>query len=114
MNNTPLKRLGWLKPSDINNFSDSIRVNEAKKANNIPILTEPSFENQQQNQKEYESNTKNKLQVNSYVLLDFKETPAFDKSFDVSVKNYPRFFTKFQIRHQIFIRQTFWICSRLS
>ena len=84
-NNTPLKRLGWLKPSDINSLRDSIRVTEAKKANNVPILTEPSFQEQQKNQSTYEANPKNKIQLHSYVLLDFKETPVFDKSFDVSV-----------------------------
>lgn len=84
-NNTPLKRLGWLKPSNINSLSDSILVNKAKKAHNIPILQEPSFQEQTKNQKDYESSRKNELQNNSYVLLDFKETPAFDKSFDVSV-----------------------------
>ena len=85
MNNTPLKRLGWLKPSDINTIGDSIRVDEAKKAHNIPILKEPSFQEQQKNQKTYELDSKNKFQANSYVLLDFKEVPIFDKSFDVCV-----------------------------
>ena len=94
MNKTPLKRLGWLKPSDINTFRDSILVNEEKKAHNIPILKEPSFEEQQQKQKDYESSTKNKFQVHSYVLLDFKETPLFDKSFDVSVKKIYHFMLK--------------------
>ena len=84
-NNTPQKRLGWLKPSDITTFVDSVRVTEAKKAHNIPILTEPSFKEQKTNQENYIKELKNKFQEGSYVLLDFKETPVFDKSFDSSV-----------------------------
>ena len=83
-NNTPIKRLGWLKPAEINSLADSIKVTEAKKAHNIPILKEPSFEEQQVNQKNYELNKTN-IQEGSYILLDFKETPLFDKSFDTSV-----------------------------
>ena len=95
MNHTPLKRLGWLQPSEINSFRDSIRVTEAKESNNISVLKEPSFEEQQQNQKDYELNPKNKFQLHSYVLLDFKETAVFDKSFDVSVKKSSRNFSHF-------------------
>ena len=84
-NNTPLKRLGWLKPSDINSSADSIKVFEAKKVHNIPILKEPSFQQQKVNQKSYELNKRNSVQEGSYVLLDFKETPLFDKAFDTSV-----------------------------
>jgi len=84
-NNTPLKRLGWLKPNDIKSFKDSILVHEAKLKHNIPILTQPLFQTQEQNQKTYEANSKNTLQENSYCYLDFNSS-VFDKAYDVSVR----------------------------
>lgn len=84
MNNTPLKHLGWLKPSEINSVADSVKVFEAKRKHGIPILHEPSFEVQIKNQQKYEQNAKNLLQKGSYCYLDFDEK-LFDKSYDVSV-----------------------------
>ena len=83
-NNTPLKRLGWLKPNDINNLGDAIRVNEAKKKFDIPILTEPSFKQQQQNQISYENNKKNVYQANQFCYVDMNSS-VFDKAYNVSV-----------------------------
>ena len=82
LNNTPLKKLGWLTPNSINSEIDSVRVKKAKKSFNIISYSEPDFETQQQNQKTYEQSKA--LQVNSFVYLDFDEK-LFDKSFDVSV-----------------------------
>ncbi len=82
-NNTPLHKLGWLKPNSILSESDSVRVEKAKAENKISIYTEPTYQIQRQNQRHYEE-TKNNLQVNDYVYLDFDQK-LFDKSFDVSV-----------------------------
>lgn len=84
LNNTPLRRLGWLKPSDINNILDSAKVNESKEKFGIPILTEPSFQQQKENQVNYEANKKNLYQVNSYCYVDMNSS-LFDKSYNVSV-----------------------------
>lgn len=79
-NNTPLKKIGWLKPNDITNISDSVKVNENKKKHNISIYREPNFKAQSENVKAYE--LKNNLKTGDYVYLDFGED-IFGKSFDV-------------------------------
>lgn len=80
LNNTPLKRLGWLTPSSINSIEDSVKVNTAKKEHEVPIYKEPTYSQQQKNQHSY----KGDLNVGDYVYLDFDQH-LFDKSFDVSV-----------------------------
>ena len=85
LNNTPIKTLGWLKPSSIHGESDSQKVRIAKQSANISTYTEPSFQKQEENQHQYE-NSSNTLQVNDFVYLDFDEK-LFDKSFDVSVSS---------------------------
>ena len=85
MNNTPLKRLGWLKPNDINDVFDTVKVNEAKEKFQIPVLEEPSFSEQKKNQQIYEANKSNKFQEGSYVMVDFQDE-NFQKSFDTSVR----------------------------
>lgn len=82
-NNTPLKKLGWLKPNDINNEFDSIKVENAQKQINYHPYREPKLDIRTKNQLSYE-NDNTKLQKGSYVYLDFKET-LFGKSFDVQV-----------------------------
>ena len=83
LNNTPLKKLGWLKPNDIHSEVDSVIVSNAKKNQNIKSYVEPNYKIQRENQKNYEKTPS--LQVNDYVYLDFDEK-LFDKSFNVSVK----------------------------
>ena len=80
LNNTPIQKLGWLKPNDINSEESSVFVDEAKKKHRIKILKEPTFDEQQDNQRNY----KGKLNISDYVYVDFDRT-VFDKSFDVSV-----------------------------
>jgi hypothetical protein len=82
LNNTPLKKLGWLKPNSIHSEIDSFKVRSAKETHKIETYSEPNFETQRQNQKNYESS--NDLKPLDYVYLDFDEK-LFDKSFDVSV-----------------------------
>jgi hypothetical protein len=82
-NNTPIKKLGWIKPSTIHSEIDSVRVQKAQIKNKVKVYREPNFEQQIENQKEYELQTKN-LQVGEYVYLDFGEK-LFTKSFDVQV-----------------------------
>lgn len=82
-NDTPIKKLGWIKPNTIHSEFDSVRVEQAQVKNNIKVYKEPNFEDQIKNQKDYESQSKN-LQVGQYVYLDFDEK-IFSKSFDVQV-----------------------------
>lgn len=82
-NDTPLKKLGWLKPNDVKTIYDSSLVDKARKDHNIAYYREPTFLKQHENQKNYERNKSN-LQINDYIYLDFKED-IFSKSFDVQV-----------------------------
>jgi hypothetical protein len=83
-NETPIKKLGWLKPDEIHSEIDSVKVDKARQENNVQVYSEPSFEEQRTNQNEYEKNPKN-LQVGQYVYLDFDQK-LFSKSFDVQVQ----------------------------
>ncbi len=83
LNNTPMKKLGWLKPSSITSEKDSVNVRNAKLENNIDSYSEPDFRTQRKNQEVYEQSSSN-LKPGDFVYLDFDEK-IFDKSFDVSV-----------------------------
>ena len=81
-NNSPIKKLGGLKPNSINSEIDSVNVAQSRKVNNIEIYLEPTFQVQRLNQQQYENSTG--FKVNDFVYLDFDEK-LFDKSFNVSV-----------------------------
>ena len=102
LNNTPIKKLGWLKPNSIQSEIDSQRVRTAKNIHQISTFTEPSFQVQEANQTAYEKSS-NTFQVKDYVYLDFDEK-LFDKSFDVSVRKVFHFayFLKTALKN--------WIC----
>ena len=80
LNNTPLKRLGWLTPNSIHNEASSVLVRNAKKKYNILENELPTYEEQKLNQENYSGD----LKQDDYVYVDFVEK-LFDKSFDVSV-----------------------------
>lgn len=85
LNNSPLESLGFLKPSDIRTEADSVKVDEALRKNGIsPKESLPTFQEQNENQKNYEQNKKN-LQTGMYCYLSFDEK-LFDKSFDIAVR----------------------------
>ena len=86
LNNTPIKRLGWLKPSSIHSESDSVHVKQAQNVHHIEVYSEPNFHIQQQHEENYINDSKN-LQVHDFVYLNY-ETKMFDKSFDVSVRSF--------------------------
>ena len=85
LNDTPIPKLGGVKPSSITSEIDSVKVSKAQKEHKILKYSEPNFETQRENQKAYENN--GKFKVNDYVYLDFDEK-LFDKSFNVSVSIY--------------------------
>ena len=82
LNETPLKKLGWLTPNSIHSEIDSVRVRTAKEAHLITTYKEPNFQTQRENQLAYKKSKG--LQINDFVYLDFDEK-LFDKSFNVSV-----------------------------
>ena len=83
-NNTPLKKLGWMKPNSIHSQFDSVAVENAQKEAKVVPYREPNFEIRQKNQEDYIKNSKN-LQEGAFVYLDFNES-LFGKSYDVQVK----------------------------
>lgn len=109
-NNTPIKKLGWLKPSQIHSQYDSTLVENQKQKFNIESYQEPSFENQKQLQKQHEAN-KSKLQIDDFVYLDLNEK-LFDKSFDIQVLNSFQFF--FITKKIIFLYVSYYIKLSVS
>ena len=83
LNNTPLKKIGFLRPIDIQSEADTIKVENALRSHGLKPLELPTFQEQNENQKNYEAQTNN-IQVNTFCYLDFQEN-IFDKAFDVSV-----------------------------
>ena len=81
LNNTPLKRLGYLTPNSIHNEASSVLVRNAKKKSNILEYKLPTYQEQKFNEENYSG----ELKKGDYVYLDFVEK-LFDKSFDVSVR----------------------------
>ena len=51
LNNTPTHRIGYVTPNTITSESDSTKVQQAKKINNIESFSEDSYKTQLQNQK---------------------------------------------------------------
>ena len=86
LNNTPLKRLGWLTPNSIHDEASSVFVRNAKKTNNILEENLPTYKEQKQNEENYSGD----LKKDDYVYVDFVEK-LFDKSFDVSVDSVQKY-----------------------
>ena len=86
MNNTPIKKLGFLKPNQVNSEIDSVFVKNAKKSHNIESIDETNWKTQLQNEENYISASSN-IQKGDYVYRD-SEQKIFDKSFDVSVNSF--------------------------
>lgn len=63
-NNTPIKRLGWLRPNDVTSPASSVEVDEAKKSHNVAILKEPTYNEQREKSNSYDGD----LKVNDYEI----------------------------------------------
>ena len=83
LNNTPNPTIGGLKPNAIKSRTDTPMIDKK-----IGYHPDVPFETQVQNQKEYEKNRHESLQVGNYVYVDFPLS-SFEKSFDS--KNYQLF-----------------------
>ena len=69
LNNTPLKRLGWLTPNTIKDEAGSVFVQNAKEKLGIPSIRDPTFQEQSENQKLYRGD----LKIGDYVYLEAQE-----------------------------------------
>lgn len=86
-NNTPLEKIGYLKPNDVTSKFDSQKVEDAQKLHNFQIRDEPNYQIQRENQKQYESNTSPKaIKKGDYVFVNFLAS-KFDKGFDFQVSS---------------------------
>lgn len=87
-NNTPLKKIGYLKPNDILSKFDSKKVRDALQSNNIEKKDEPDYKTQIANQEQYEKSdqkrSKPMIRKGDYVFVNFIEN-KFDKGFDYQV-----------------------------
>jgi len=87
-NNTPLKKIGYLKPNQVTSIFDSEKVRNALKSNNILVKDEPDYKTQRKNQEIYEnSKDKSLIQKGDYVYINFSSA-KFDKGFDYQVNFY--------------------------
>lgn len=84
-NNTPLKKIGFLKPIDINTKFDSKKVREALKSHNLELKDEPNYDELKRNQESFPNAKNEKLQLGDYVYVNFPED-KFGKSFDYQVQ----------------------------
>ena len=85
LNEIPLKRLGFLRPNDITDITSSVKVDAALRSNNLSVPKEPTYEEQNKNQKQYDKKSEinsQMLQKGDYVYLKQSED-IFGKSFDI-------------------------------
>ena len=106
LNETPVPKLGDVRPIDINSFLDDYKIREAQKEHFVTPVTAPTFKERRQNEKKYNSAV-NVLKLGDLVYLDQKET-AFTKQYNKKVSNtffYPEsklFFSDFCVSPQKF------------
>lgn len=83
LNNRPLEKLGNLRPIDIKSPLDDVKVQKAQQEHHVEPFSEPSWDEQDRNQKEYDRNKQN-LQPGDFVYLDNRKD-VFGKSFHIQV-----------------------------
>lgn len=82
-NNTPLKKLGYLTPNDIQSEKESVDVRLNKNLSNISIYKQPTFENQLENAKTFKN--EKSLQVGDFCYKFYDEN-LFNKKYNISVR----------------------------
>ena len=83
LNLQPRPALGYMSPAQIQSPTDDPEVERAKRLHHVPQRTEPSAEEQRQNQEEFEKSD-SKFKVGNYVYKNFLPQ-KFDKSYDTQV-----------------------------
>jgi len=81
-NAMPKKRIGFMKPEQIQSVWDSVFVSDEQKKHNIEVYKEPNYKQQILN----EQNPVTKVKENDYVYLSTEEV-LFEKSFDVKASS---------------------------
>ena len=90
-NETPLQKLGFLKPNDIKSEADSVSVEYNKRQFGVTTYNQPNFETQIQNEETFKTK-KNRLQVGDF-CYKFYDEKLFDKKYNISVRLLPKSFT---------------------
>ena len=86
-NNTPLKKLGYLKPNNITSVGDSASVDYNRRQEGVKEeFLQPNFEEQRRNVELYESESGN-LKKGDYCYKYFDEK-LFDKKYNVNVSEF--------------------------
>lgn len=84
LNNTPMKKLGFLKPIDITSEKSTVEVNVARNTNSIDISKQPNIFKQLETE-ENDRKSKKSLKVGDFVYKQF-DTKMFDKKYNISVR----------------------------
>ena len=74
-----------MRPNDITDITSSVKVDAALRSNNLSVPKEPTYEEQNKNQKQYDKKSEinsQMLQKGDYVYLKQSED-IFGKSFDI-------------------------------
>jgi len=85
LNNRHIASLGGIRPSDIKNVFDGSKILEAQEKKGVKRYREPSWKEQNDQQKKYLEDPSQKFKISDYVYLDLKKT-AFDKSYDLQIR----------------------------
>lgn len=89
LNKRPLARLGGIAPEQIESFRDDDVIRSAQDQSGLErVLPDGgTWEQQNERQNEYLTNSKNQFQLNTFVYLDIKPK-TFAKSFNDQVKHF--------------------------
>lgn len=79
LNNRPVEKLGGIKPKNINSFYDDVIVREAQKEKKVNVYEQPTYDQQEANQTEYEKK-RSLMQAGTFVYLQNKKA-TFQKSY---------------------------------
>ena len=102
LNLIPMKKLGNLRPIEIQNEAGSVLIDKSLKSNNIPIPKDPTYKIQLKSAQNYENESRinpKLLKTGDYVYKNIKED-LFSKSFDIQVKSlHDQFFNIFSYKN---------------
>lgn len=89
LNKRPLSKLGGVAPEQIESFRDDdiIRNAQDQSGSSQTIPDGGNWQEQNERQNEYQKNSKNQFQINTFVYLDIKPK-TFAKSFEDQVSNF--------------------------
>jgi hypothetical protein len=79
LNNTPVPKLGNIKPIEVNSYLDDYKIREAQLARNITPVLAPTLQERNKNEENF-NQADSSFKTGDLVYLDFKES-AFSKQY---------------------------------